>query len=86
MKLFSPSHSKRVDGTTSAVGMSHGEDRGHRPRILFQSLGQRQATQVLQSFGGDDNAIKHSDLRKRRKFRGQRSRVVHLMRLQEEER
>ena len=71
---------------TSAVGMLHGKDRGQRRRILFLSSGRRQATQVLQSFGGDDNAIKHSGLRKRRTFRGQRSRAVPLMKLQEEER
>ena len=71
---------------TSAVGMRHYRDRGQRPRILFQSSGQRQAIQVLQSFGGDNNAIKHSDLRRCRKFRGQRSRAVPLMKLQEEER
>ena len=61
------------------------EDRGQRPRILFLSSVQRQATQVLQSFGRDGNAVKHSDLRKRRKFRGQQPRAVHLMKLQEEE-
>ena len=40
-----------------------------RPRTastVFLSSGQRQATRVLQSFGGDDNVVKHSDLRKRR--------------------
>ena len=56
---------------TSAVGMRQCEDRGQRPRILFLSSVQRQATQVLPSFGRDGSAVKHSDLRKRRKFRGQ---------------